>query len=445
MFYGYEVADICGGQLYGNKNAYAANVSTDSRTTEKNDLFVALCGGNFDGNNFVPTAFNKGAEICVVSRDVLVPHGKCAVLVKNTGAALLRLAAYHRQKYKIPVIAITGSVGKTTTKELVASGLESELNILKTSGNFNNEIGLPKTLFRLSGEHKAAVLEMGMSSLGEISRLSKTACPDIAVITNIGLSHIENLISVENILKAKLEILDGLSENGILLLNADDKNLRQLPTLSRKTMYYGIENSCDFRGVKINEYTVKYNNTDIILPMEGKHNQLNAMAAVAVGSIMGLSAAQIAKGIKENYKPDGKRQTIVSHPLGFTVMCDFYNASPTAVAASLEVLGKKEGRKIAVLGDMLELGDFSEKCHIETGELAAKNKVDVLFGYGDESLFTVKSAKKAGVGSCAHFSSQEELAKELTKILRAGDFLLIKGSRAMKMENIYEKIMGWQI
>lgn len=445
MFYGYEVAKVCGGKLYGNENAYAGNVSTDSRTTEENDLFVALCGEKFDGNNFVPTAFDKGASICVVSREAFVPCGKCAVLVENTGAALLHLAAYHRQKFQIPVIGITGSVGKTTTKELVASGLEGELNVLKTSGNFNNEIGLPKTLFRLTGEHEAAVVEMGMSSLGEISRLSKAACPDIAVITNIGLSHIENLGSVENILRAKLEILDGLSENGILLLNADDEKLRELPALPKKTMYYAIENTCDFHGVQINERTVRYDGTDIILPIEGKHNLLNAMAAVAVGSLMGLSASQVAKGIKDNFEPDGKRQTTVFHPLGFTIMCDFYNASPTAVAASLEVLGKKEGRKIAVLGDMLELGAYSEKCHREAGELAAKNKVDVLFGYGDESINTVKSAKEAGVGISIHFDSQEELAEELMKILREGDFVLIKGSRCMRMEKIYEKIMGWQI
>jgi UDP-N-acetylmuramoyl-tripeptide--D-alanyl-D-alanine ligase len=442
MFFGYEAAEICGGRLYGDKNAFAKNVSTDSREISEGDLFVALKGENFDGNDYIGAAFENGALICVASKYMPPPEGRCMVLVRDTGEALLQLAAYHRRKFDIHVIGITGSVGKTTTKELVASGLSVKMNILKTEGNFNNEIGLPKTIFRLRPEHEAAVLEMGMSASGEISRLSKTARPDIALITNIGLTHIENLGSVENILAAKLEILDGLKEGGTLVLNADDPHLGGLSSLPCKTVFYGIEKPCDFFGEVINDTAVRFEGTDIVLPMEGRHNLSNAMAAVAAGSLLGLSAAEIARGIEENFVLDGKRQTTITHPDGFTVICDFYNASPTAVAAALRVLGSKKGRKIAVLGDMLELGRFSPECHRETGELAAKNGVEILLGYGDNSRHTVAGAKDAGVSVCAHYDSKEKLAAELKKMLLPGDFVLIKGSRGMKMEEIYEKIMG---
>lgn len=442
MFYGYEVADICGGKLYGNMHAYSFNISTDSRIIEEKDLFVALSGDNFDGNNFASTAFDKGATICVVSREVATPEGKCVIVVNDTGMALLQLASYYRAKFNIPVVGITGSVGKTTTKELIASGLASKLNVLKTSGNFNNEIGVPKTLFRLNHCHQVAVIEMGMNAPGEISRLSKTAKPNIALITNIGLTHIENLGSIKNILKAKLEILDGLSENGTVVLNADDPYLAKISNLPFKTVFFGIDSSCEFCGEIINDTTVRYNNIDIVLPLEGKHNLLNAMAAVAVGSLLGIDEKEIANGINKNYEFDGIRQTNIIHGDGYTLICDFYNASPSAVAASLEVLGRKKGRKVAVLGDMLELGYYSEESHKEIGLLAAKNGIDIVFGYGKESLATVEGARQAGISISEHFDSKDKLVSELKKILKAGDFVLIKGSRGMKMEEIYEKIMG---
>ena len=441
MFTGAEVSTLTGGRLIGNGRAEALNISTDTRTITQGDMFVALCGESFDGNSFVPQAFEKGAAICVVSREADVPEGRAAVVVEDTGKALLKLASAYRQRFDVRLVGITGSVGKTTTKEMVACALSESFKTLKTEGNFNNEIGMPKTLFRLNETYETAVVEMGMSHFGELSRLSKAAKPDIAVITNIGMSHIENLGSRENILKAKLEILDGLKEGGTLILNGEDDLLKTVETDKYKIVYYGLGEGYDISGEVLGDNSVRILGETITLSVDGRHNLLNACAAMAVASELGAAPEKAAKGI-ENYRPDGKRQTTVESPQGVTIICDYYNASPQSVGVALELLAKKDGRKIAVIGDMLELGEFSEESHRNVGITAAQNGIDYLFTYGEKTVAAVEGAAEAGLSNGIHFSDKEKLGEYLVRFLRKGDNVLIKGSRAMKMEDIFEKIMG---
>lgn len=438
MFTASTIAAVCGGTVFGNSDARCKKVITDSRAVEKGDLFIAIRGENFDGNAFSDMAFEKGAEICLVSREVSVPEGKAAVLTDDTGKALMLLAAYHREQMGTGILAITGSVGKTTTKEMCACALQSRFSVHKTSGNFNNEIGMPLTLLKLKKEHEAAVIEMGMSNFGEIERLSKTCKPDVALITNIGMSHIENLGSRENILKAKLEILSGLKAGGTLIINGDDQFLKNADLRDVKVITYGFSENCDIKGEILSDNCVLVEGEKITLSIGGEHNLLNACGAMAAAKVFGIEASVAAKGI-ENFKTDERRQSITKSDKGFYVISDYYNASPQSVEAALSGLSKKEGRKIAVLGDMLELGAYSQESHQKSGELAAEYGVDILLLYGKESYATYLAAKDKI--SAFHFEEKEKLCEYLEGILEKGDYVLIKGSRGMKMETVYEKIM----
>lgn len=435
MFSASEIAAVCKGVIIGKADARAQRVSTDSRRITQGDLFFALKGERFDGNMYAEGAFASGAQICVTGRQIEVPEGKAAIAVENTGDALLRLAGHYRSRFDIKMTAVTGSVGKTTTKEMIACALETQLCVLKTKGNLNNEIGLPLTLFELRGTHEAAVVEMGMSSLGEISRLTRAARPDIAVITNIGMSHIGSLKSVENILKAKLEILEGLSADGTVILNGDDPMLARLSDLGFRKVLYGFGENCDVRAVPESEKSARILGQLVTLQTEGKHNLQNACAAMAVAAEYGISPESAAKGIS-GFTPDGQRQTEVKSPKGFTLICDYYNASPQSVEAALSGLSKKQGRKIAVLGDMLELGEYSRESHEQIGEKAAAYGIDCLLTVGDESVYTHESAARSGIPHTRHFASKKELSDYLNAFVRRGDYVLIKGSRGMKMEEI---------
>ncbi|MBQ7718598.1 MAG: UDP-N-acetylmuramoyl-tripeptide--D-alanyl-D-alanine ligase [Clostridia bacterium] len=440
MFTGAQVSSITGGRLNGSGTAEAFKINTDTRKISDGDLFIALCGEKFDGNDFILQAFEKGAAICVTNRETDVPEGKAEIIVKDTGKALLELAGNYRDRFDVHLVGVTGSVGKTTTKEMIACALEGGFKTLKTEGNFNNEIGMPHTLFRLDDTYGAAVIEMGMNHFGELSRLSKTAKPDIAVITNIGISHIENLGSRENILKAKLEILDGLKEGGTLILNGEDEFLRTVKSDKYKIVDYGLGDTYDICGEEISDNIVKICGETIKLSVEGRHNLLNACAAMAVATELGLPPAISAKSL-ENYRPDGIRQTTVVSPQGVTILCDWYNAAPQSVTAALGLLAKKDGRKIAVLGDMLELGHLSEQSHRDVGKAAAQNSIDYLFTYGEKSVAIIEGAAEAGLLNAIHFSDKQKLSDYLIKFLKPGDFVLIKGSRGMKMEDVYEQIM----
>ncbi len=422
-------------------------VSIDSRDVDANTLFFAIKGERFDGHGFVKDVAEKGvgAVVCHKQVECSVP----VIYVDDTKDALLDFASYYRSSIKdLTVIGLTGSVGKTTTKEMVACVMEQSGETLKTEGNFNNEIGVPKTLFRLSETTKNAVIEMGMDGFGQISVLAKCAKPDCAIITNVGVSHIENLGSREGILKAKLEMLDGLKKGSSLFLNGDNDMLSTVKNDDYNIVFFGIDNkNCDILAEDIKEIGLSTEfvavkgdiRQKIIIPTVGIHNVYDALSAFAVGVEYGISPENIAKGLM-NYAPSGMRQRI-REINGITVIEDCYNASPDSQKAGLNSLCKiAKGRKIAVLGDMLEMGSYSETAHRTVGEYAAECSVDMLYTYGEESKYMADGAKKSGLDNVFAFTDKTELTNALLSEIKTGDTLLFKASRGMKLEEVFEKI-----
>lgn len=419
-----------------------ADISTDTRKIISDSLFIAIRGENFDGNDFAAKAVELGASAVLCERDCGL--GERQILVKDTRAALLELAGYYRSLFKIPVVGITGSVGKTTTKEMTHAVMSVKYNTLKNEGNLNNEIGVPLTLFKLEKSHEAAVIEMGMSGFGEIERMTKAVRPDAAIISNIGVSHIEKLGSREGILRAKLEILQGMKSDAPVILNGDDEMLVTVRPGAHPVIYYGINNENSM--FKAFDITSKETGTDmtvgfsggsarVSLPFPGRHNIYNALAATAVGSVFGIDPADALNALK-NYVPAGMRQRI-NKKYGMTFIEDCYNASPDSQAAALAVLGEmKAGRRIAVIGDMLELGEVSPQAHYQVGVKAAENGIDAVFTYGERSLETAKAAREAGIAEVESFSDKEELSKMLASYLEKDDAVLFKASRGMKLEDV---------
>lgn len=435
-----EIATATGGALRGTAEVEVGSICTDSRKIEKGAMFVAIRGERFDGNSFTESAYKAGATVVLGNEATVPPKGCAYIQTEDSVKALGRIAAWHREQFSMPVVGITGSVGKTTTKEMIAAVLSAKYETLKTAGNFNNEIGLPLTVLGLSEKHTAAVIEMGMSARGEIAYLTKIAKPDVAVITNVGLSHIENLKTQENIRDAKLEIAEGLSSGGTLLVNGDDPFLRdvQLPGIAVKR--FGFENpDCEIRGEILGENRFSVWDTEFTVPVSGKHNLYNALAAAAAGQECGVTAVEAAKGLL-SYQVDGIRQSAVEIRPGITVICDYYNASPASMAVALEMLaGGEAKRRIAVVGDMLELGEIGPDCHREVGEKAAKLGIDMLLAVGPLAALAAERGKMLGMET-AHFPDNETLSAKLKALLRSGDRILIKGSHGMKMEEIFEKI-----
>lgn len=441
-----EIAKAVGAQT--TLDCMIESVSSDSRKRQPGSLFIALSGENFDGHQYTQSALENGAAAVLCERET--GCGDKELMVDDTHLALLHLAAYYRRLFDIPVIGITGSVGKTTTKEMTAAVISRKFRTLKNEGNRNNEIGLPMTIFNLDDSYEAAVLEMGMSGFREISSLSKTAAPSLAIITNIGVSHMEKLGSRENILKAKFEILEGMREDAPLLLNGDDMLLFNAETGNRPVYYFGIENDmCQFKACEIEQknnetaFSIIYNSLKqkIAIPAVGKHNIYNAVAAFAAGFLMGVPPEEAAAALKE-YEPAGMRQRIKTVK-EITFIEDCYNASPDSVRAALSVLGTLQAqRRIAVLGDMLELGDFSVQAHAEVGTEAAKERVDVLLTYGVQSKETAKKAGEAGVKTVLSYDNKKELALYLSSILHPGDVVLFKASRGMGLEDVIKIVYG---
>ena len=420
------------------------DVCIDNRALTDGCLFVCIQGERFDGHAFAADALQKGAAAVLCARDLGLDR---QILVDDTRRALLDLARYYRSLFTIPLAAVTGSVGKTTVKEMTAAVFGAKYRTLKTEGNLNNEIGLPRTLFRLDETTEAAVIEMGMNHFGEISRLSRTAQPTMGIIGNIGVSHIENLGSQENILKAKLEILEGMAPDAPLILNGDDPLLRGVQVGSRPVYYYGIDNAdCAFRAQEIQtlpdgvSFTVGFGSgaQRITLPAMGKHNIYNALAAFAAGYLIGVQPQAAAEALAE-YVPAGMRQRIRKVG-GVTFIEDCYNASPDSVRAAFSTLRDLPAeRRIAVLGDMLELGSVSDAAHRDSGALAAKS-ADILLTYGAQSAKTAEAAAENGMTNVRHFDDKLSLSRELSAMLRAGDAVLVKGSRGMKLEEILQSV-----
>ena len=430
-------------------------VSTDTRTIQAGNLFLALEGKNFDGHKFTMQACQNGARGVIVSKergDVEALPDTAVMLVEGgTLKALQNLAKFHRRRFSIPVVGVTGSNGKTTTKELIAAMLSGKFKVLKTENNYNNEIGLPLTILNLTGEHEAAVLEMAMRARGEIKALAEIAQPTIAVVTNVSQTHVELLGSIENVALAKAELVEALDENGVAVLNYDNKYVREMAAKNKgRTIFYGLTKDALVHAESIIENVDDVNTTficwgprngffSVIVPLLGAHNVSNSLAAMAVNCELGLTALEIQAGLAV-FRPADMRQTIIRKG-AYTIINDAYNASPNSMAAAIEVLAEvAKGRKIAVLGDMLELGREAKEAHEKIGELLAQKSVDALFTVGEMSKYLAARARERGVPYVAECLSHHHAKEELVKYLLPGDTALFKGSRGMEMEKVLELI-----
>jgi len=420
-------------------------ICTDSRKTKTGDMFIALEGENFDGHDYVQAAIQNGASAVLVSKPVTVKEVP-VIQTENTLKALWQLSTYYRQKFTKPVIAVTGSVGKTSTKDMIATILSAKYAVHKSQANFNNHIGMPLTILELENHHDVMVVEMGMRGFGEIRQLTHIAKPSIAVITNIGVSHIERLGSRENILKAKLEIVEGLDKRGVLILNADDPLLAGIDrSIAGKVIYIGVNKEADYRAYDIEDHgeydvlfkiNLKGRDYVVHIPAVGKHNVYNVLFGIACGVELGLKPEEILTGI-ENYRPEKMRLNIVSKD-GIMFINDCYNANPDSMRAGLQVLSNLAGanRSVAILGNMFELGEMAADAHFDIGRLCkelgidftaiiGENASDVARGIGDSSKYRV-------------FNSHEEIVSFMKGMLKENDVVLIKGSRGMRMERILE-------
>ena len=433
-----QAALWCGGTVapaFAEVSFCGANF--DSRNLQEGELFVAVTGAR-NGHDFILDALEKGAAAVLVSEPVRedIP----AIYVSNTVTALQDIARGYRESLSLRVVGVTGSVGKTTTKEMIAAVLGTTYRTQKTPENFNNGLGLPVTVLRLDRSDEAAVLEMGMNHFGEIALLTRIAQPDIAVITNVGTMHMENLGSREGILQAKLEILEGLRPGGLAVFNGDNDLLSSVAE-QYHAVTFGLGEKNDVRAENITtendttHFTADAFGTslEITLPAVGEHNILNALAAIAVGLKCGVAPERIESGLA-GFRNTGMRQHIYDCR-GVKIIEDCYNAGPESMEAAFGVLGSYPGRKLAALGGMLELGPLAPQAHYRVGTLAAQT-ADVLFAYGANSEQTVRGALDAGMKNAKYFESHEELAQALKAELRAGDNLLVKGSRGMKMERV---------
>jgi len=411
MFRPREILELVKGASFkGLVPNIICGVSTDSRSIQPGELFIPLKGPKFDGRRFIDEAIKRGAV---------------ALLVDDGLSALQALAAYHRSKFKLPIIGITGSVGKTTTKDMLASILAQKFLTLKNEENFNNEIGVPLTLLKLTKKHRAAVIEMGMQGLGEIELLAKLVRPHIAVITNIGEAHLAFLKTKKNIARAKSEIFKYLAPKDYAVINQDDEYFEHLKSKVKsknsKVISFGIIEKANLtpRDLK-----------GITLPIPGEHNIYNALASIAAAKILNLNKAQIKKGL-ESFRPSSKRMEIINRPDGVKIINDTYNASPSSMTAALKVLAGTEGRKIALLGDMLELGKSTETFHKKIGSLARKLGIEILISIGERS-----QAMRADY----HIKNNRSALKLIKRLLHPGDVLLVKASRGMRLEEVVEAI-----
>lgn len=467
-----EIAEIVNGKIVaGDGLAEITDCSTDSRERGEGLLFVPVIGERVDAHDFIADAYKNGMRAVFTSRGEVVPgtEGMTYIQVEDTVAALQQFAAHVRDGFNIPIIGVTGSVGKTTTKEMIAAALAAERKVLKTEGNMNSQVGLPKMMLRLKEEHEIAVIEMGMSLPGEMARLARVAKPTCAVITNIGVSHIGQLGSKENIRREKLNIINELPERGLIVINADDPLLAELKTargrvgvdettkeklVSHRIVTYGTGENADYQATDISymgdkTFFLLSKKNDVvmqpvILSTLGEHNVLNALAAIAVAEYFDVEPKSAVKGLMA-YEPTAMRggKQVKN---GITVIDDTYNASPDSMKGGIDILlATKAERRIAVLADMLELGALSESCHREVGAYLAAKKAnetpeksaDLLVAIGTEARYFAAAAE----GIEAHcFENNKEALQFLKGYLKEGDAVLVKGSRGMHLEEIVDGI-----
>lgn len=456
-----DVIELCGGRLLcGDLDTQLNDFCIDTRKLKYGDVYVGIKGENVDGNTLYEQALKEGASVCILEgieilEDVIYKYSdRSIIIVEDTIKALQKLASYKRNMYEIPVVAVTGSVGKTSTKDIISSVMSKEFNVLKTEGNYNSQIGLALTVLRLR-DHGAMIVEIGMNHLGEISKLSEIVKPTVAVITNVGTAHIGILGSRANILKAKLEILDGLQSDGKVIINNDNDLLHEW-YLNSGSKYdvitFGMENVSDVMAynTQINENGSTYNvdieskKYDVNVGVGGNHFILNSLCAIAVGRLFNIPMNSILDGVL-NFELTKRRMQVEKKANDIIIINDCYNANYDSMKGAIEYLGKlPTGKKIAVLGDMLELGEYSESFHRKVGEEIVKNNIDILITVGKESKYIVEEAEKLGMNeeNIYQFKSNQEAERKLGELMADGRVnVLLKASNGMKFQEIFEAIM----
>lgn len=439
-----EIAEYTGGTLTGDGDVLVTGFCTDSREAGPGKMFVPIRGERVDGHRFIPNVFAAGAAATFSETPIEDPAGP-VIVVEDSRRALQAVASHYRERFSVPFIGITGSVGKTTTKEMVALALSAGKRVLKTAGNANSQIGLPLTVLRVTEEDEAAVLELGMSMPGEMARIAAVARPTLAIMTNIGVSHIEYLKTRENILKEKLHIADYLPAGAPLFVNGDDDLLSTLESTSEKPVVkFGLSEGCDWRAADLQadvygtSFTCVHGTErfPVYVPAAGEHMVRNALAALAAAEAVGVPLADAVKAIR-SYEPPEMRQR-VREIGGITVIDDTYNASPDSMRAALQILGGMQitGKKYAVLADMLELGDYAERGHFETGAFAKEIGADCVIGVGALAKHLVEGFGADG----KWFASNAEAAEYLLGKIQPGDTLLVKGSRGMHTEEVIHSL-----
>lgn len=442
-----EILSSCNGKFIGAEeklNQKVTSIVTDSRQAKDNSMFVAIKGERADGHKFVPMTYSQGAVCALVEEEVdcNIPQ----IVVDSTLQAVKDIAEYYRSLFSIPFIGVTGSVGKTSTKEMLSAVLKEKFKVHKTQGNFNNELGVPLTLFAMEEDTQVAIIEMGISDFGEMTRLSKIVKPNICVITNIGCCHLECLGDRDGVLKAKTEMFKYMQNDGKIFLCGDDDKLRTVKEYNGITpTFYGINNTNEYYGEILennSEQGIKCNlhfdnkSIPVTVPAIGNHMVANAMASVAIGKHLGMTDEEIVKGI-ESYTTIGGRNNVIKTE-NYTVIDDCYNANPTSTKASIDTIANfKNPRKICILGDMKELGKDEVALHKEVGAWAEKSKVDILITVGDLAK-EMQSQLNSTLGY--HFENNHSLIKELPNILKDNDAILIKASHSMHFEEIVKAI-----
>lgn len=446
-----HIANVCDGKYYGNeadKNKEITAITTDSRKAEPGSLFAAIRGERVDGHSFIPSVFEKGA-ICVISEQELENPSGNYIKVESTLEALKAIAENYLEQLGIPVVGITGSVGKTSTKEMVAAVLSQKYKTLKTAGNFNNELGLPLTVFRLTGEHEMAVLEMGISNFGEMHRLAKIAKPDTCVITNIGQCHLEFLGDRDGVLRAKTEIFDFLRPDGHIILNGDDDKLETVKEVNGiRPVFFGIDSENDVYADRIEKKGLdgiscrihtKQGSFTTLIPIPGIHMVVNALAGTAVGLHYGLTLDEIRSGIESLQPVSGRFHIIKTED--YTIIDDCYNANPVSMKASLEVLQDGLGRKVAILGDMGELGPEEAQLHYGVGEFAGALDIDCCICVGPLCRHLAEGILSVNQQMEVHcIASLQDLLKKLGGLLKKEDTVLVKASHFMHFEKVVERL-----
>lgn len=446
-----NIAAACGGVYYGTREAAGTEVSeivTDSREAKAGCLFVAIRGERVDAHRFIPQVFAQGA-LCVLAEQKPENPAGAYILVESTLQAVKDIAEFYRQQLDLKVVGIAGSVGKTSTKEMVAAVLSEKYRVLKTLGNFNNELGLPLTIFRLREEHQVAVLEMGISDFGEMHRLSKVARPDICVMTNIGQCHLEYLGDRDGVLRAKSEIFDFLAEDGTVILNGDDDKLASIEEVKGiRPVFFGIRsgrriyadriNPCGLRGICCRIH-VGEESFSVMIPIPGYHMVLNALAGAAVGEALGLDMEEIRRGIEKLESLGGRFHIIERGEM--LIIDDCYNANPASMKASLDILKDADHRKVAILGDMFELGADTNALHGAVGSHAAENEIDLLICVGEASRHMAEAAfATGGCGEVLQIPTLEALLEVLPKLIQKDDTILVKASHGMHFEKVVEEL-----